>query len=110
MSKVDVNLSASGREEAIFYNLDYKADHQGGNHTETTFQIDNWSGNGIEVEVATYQTDKRTNQTKLVWHPVSPRGFDGVRIQFRGSCENDEFLRMLQLILEAEKIVGIIKP
>lgn len=110
MSKVDVNLSASGRDEAIFYNLDYKADHQGGNHTETIFQIDNWSGNGLEVEVATYQTDKRTNQAKLVWHSVSPRTFDGLRVTFRGSCENDEFLRMLQLILEAEKMVAIIKP
>ena len=109
MSKVDVDLCASG-QDVSFHNLAYKADHQGGNHTETTFVIENWAGNGLEIEVATYQTDKRTNQTKLVWHAVSPRSFDGLRVKFRGSCENDEFLRMLQLILEAERIVGIIKP
>lgn len=109
MSKVDVNLCQSDENAAIFHDLKYKADHLGGNHTETEFEIENLSGNGLEIELATYQTDKR-NRTTLVWHRVSPRAFDGVRIKFRGSCENAEFLNMLRLILEAEKIVGIVKP
>lgn len=114
MSKIDIKLSdlpgeEEGHDWAVFHNLKYKADHVGGNHTETEFEIENWSGNGLDIEVATYQTDKR-KKTTLVWHAVSPRTFDGVRIKFRGSCENAEFLKMLQLILETEKMVDIIKP
>jgi hypothetical protein len=33
-----------------------------------------------------------------------------VRIKIRGSIEKSEFLQMLQLILDAEKMVSIIKP
>lgn len=108
MSKVQVRLGASDDEAAIFYDLRYSNDLQGGNHTETIFEITNLSGNGLEIQVATYRTER--NKTTLVWHPVSPRGFDGIRIRFQGSAENGEFLRMLQLILEAEKMVEIIKP
>jgi hypothetical protein len=110
MSKVDVNLSDSGENAAIFYNLEYRANHFGGNHTETEFKIANWSGNELDIQVATYQTNA-TNRSELVWHTVGgASSFSGLKISFRGSCENDEFLRMLQLILEAEKMVEIIKP
>jgi hypothetical protein len=109
MSEVNVRLGASGKDQAIFYDLRYTNDLQGGNHTETMFEIKNLSGNGICVETALYATNKRTNRTELVWEPALD-GCDGIRITFRGSCENDEFLRMLQLILEAEKMVSIIKP
>jgi hypothetical protein len=73
------------------------------------FEIENLSGNGIEIDVAVYTTDERTNKTELNWHSIGD-ATDGVRLRFRGSCENSEFLRMLQLILEAEKMVSIIKP
>ena len=109
MSKVDVNLSDSGENAAIFHDLWYTNDNKGGNKNQMTFGITNWSGNDIEVEIAQYVTDPRDNKTKLVWsnqtNPVS-----AVRLTIRGEMENSEFLQMLQLILEAEKMVGIIKP
>lgn len=109
MSEVRVRLGASDDEAAIFYDLRYSNDRQGGNHTETIFEITNLSGNGITIETAVYATDVRSQKTELVWE--TPMQYnDGVRITFRGSCENSEFLQMLQLILEAEKMVGIIKP
>lgn len=109
MSIVRVRLGASDDESAIFYDLQYYNDRQGGNHTETIFEITNMSGNGITVETAQYATNTRTSKTELVWE--TPMQYnDGVRITFRGSCENSEFLQMLQLILEAEKMVSIVKP
>ncbi len=106
---VQVRLGASDDEAAIFYDLRYSNDLEGGNHTETVFEITNLSGNGIAVETAVYATNKRTNKTELVWE--TPLKYnDGVRLTFRGACENSEFIRMLELILEAEKMVEIIKP
>lgn len=106
---VRVRLGASDNEAAIFYDLQYSNDREGGNHTETIFEITNLSGNWITVETALYATNKRTQKTELVWETPMEQN-DGVRLTFRGSAENGEFLRMLQLILEAEKMVSIIKP
>jgi hypothetical protein len=109
MSKVNVNLSSSEQGAAIFHNLAYTNDAIGGNKNEMTFEVTNWSGNEIQVEVAQYVDDPVTKKMKLVWaHQKTP--VTAVRLTIRGSCENDEFLRMLQLILEAEKMVEIIKP
>lgn len=109
MSKVDVNLADSGEENtAIFHNLRYTNDGYGGNKNEMTFEITNWSGNMISAAVAGYATDERTGKTKLMWGGEAP--YDAIRITIRGSCENAEFLNMLRLILEAEKMVDIIKP
>lgn len=109
MSTANVNLSSSDEQAAIFYDMQYKCDHEGGNHTETVFEIRNLSGNWITVETALYATDARTQKTELVWESPLQQN-DGVRLTFRGSAENAEFLAMLKLILEAEKMVGIIKP
>lgn len=106
---VQVRLSASDPDASSFYDLRYTNDREGGNHTTTVFEITNEGGNGITVETAVYATNKRTNRTELVWEPALT-GNDGVRITFRGSAENSEFLQMLQLILEAEKMVSVIKP
>ena len=109
MSKVDVNLADSGTESAIFHNLRYTNDHYGGNQNEMTFEITNWSGNNITVQTAVYATNLRTGRHELSWEKPM-EGCDGIRITIRGACENDEFLRMLQLILEAEKMVSVVKP
>jgi len=109
MSKVQVRLGASDDEAAIFYDLRYSNNLEGGNHTETVFEITNLSGNWLTVETAIYATNKRTNKTELVWE-IPMEQNDGVRLTFRGACENSEFIRMLELILEAEKMVSIIKP
>lgn len=108
MSVVDVDLESSDDQAAIFYNLRYQCDHEGGNNTETIFEITNLSGNWVTVQTALYATDERTQKTELMWEAPLPN--DGVRLTFRGSAENAEFLSMLKLILEAEKMVGIIKP
>lgn len=107
MSIVNVNLGSSDDQAAIFYDLKYQCDHQGGNHTETFFEIMNLSGNNMNVQVAAYQT--QNGKTELQWSPVNIQP-DLLRISFRGSAENAEFLSMLKLILEAEKMVEIIKP
>lgn len=109
MSKVDVNLDDSGAEAACFHNLRYTNDCEGGNSNEMTFEITNWSGNMISAEAALYATNQTTGKTELSWSPRKEE-YDAIRITIRGSCENDEFLRMLQLILEAEKMVQVIKP
>lgn len=109
MSVVDVDLESSDDQAAIFYNLRYRCDHEGGNNTETVFEITNLSGNWVTVQTALYATDERTQKTELMWETPLPQN-DGVRLTFRGSAENAEFLSMLKLILEAEKMVGIIKP
>lgn len=103
MSKVDVELSSSEQGAAIFHNLAYTNQGIGGNKNEMTFEVTNWSGNEIQVEVAQYRDNK------LVWaHQKTP--VDAVRLTIRGQAENQEFLQMLRLILEAEKMVEIIKP
>jgi len=107
MSIVNVSLGSSDDQAAIFYDLKYQCDHQGGNHTETFFEIRNLSGNNMNVQVAAYQT--HNGKTELQWSPVNIQP-DLLRISFRGSVENAEFLAMLKLILEAEKMVEIIKP
>lgn len=109
MSIVNVSLGDSDDQAAIFYNLRYQCDHEGGNNTETVFEITNLSGNWVTVQTALYATDERTQKTALMWETPLPQN-DGVRLTFRGSAENAEFLAMLKLILEAEKMVGIIKP
>lgn len=109
MSIVNVDLESSGDHPVFFYNLRYQCDHEGGNNTETVFEITNLSGNWVTVQTALYATDERTQKTELMWETPLPQN-DGVRLTFRGSVENAEFLAMLKLILEAEKMVEIIKP
>lgn len=108
MSKVDVNLADSEEHAAVFHDLHYTNDCEGGNSNEMTFEITNWSGNDIVAQAASYTRDPQTGKSELVWGAPAP--FDAIRITIRGACENSEFLRMLQLILEAEKMVEVIKP
>lgn len=112
MSKVDVSLSdlnTDGENHACFHDLRYTNDNSGGNRNEMTFQINNWSGNDIGLEYAKYTQNPRTGKNELMWTP-SGSTVDAVRITIRGGVENYEFLNMLQLILETEKMVEIIKP
>jgi hypothetical protein len=109
MNGVNVSLGHTGRDAAIFYDFHYKNDGEGGNREQTVFEITNLSGNSMTVETAVYATNTRTQKTELCWErPLE--GCDAVRITFNGTLENSEFLQMLRLILEAEKMVGIVKP
>jgi hypothetical protein len=92
--KVDVQLSRTLEgNECVFHDLHYTNDRYGGNKNETTFEISNDCGNPIRVEFDGIYTE-----------------LDRVKIHIKGEIENSEFLRMLHLILEAEKMVSIIHP
>lgn len=113
MSKIDVKLSdlpeeEEGRHWAIFHDLRYANDNTGGNRNETKLEIKNIAGNTIDVQIAHHAQDPKTGKWQYKWKDLER--LDGVRIKIRGSCENAEFLQMLRLILETEKMVEIIKP
>lgn len=105
---IDVTLSDTGENAGIFHDFRYTNDRENGNGNEMTFEITNMSGNDIVAQAATYTRDPQTGKTELVWGTDAP--FDAIRITIRGGIENGEFLQMLQLILETEKMVDIIKP
>ena len=89
---LDIRYSDSLQEgEACFHDVRYTNDQYGGNQNETTFTIDNICGNDIEIEFDSDGKEYLANVTK-------------VKIHIKGSIENGDFLRALQMILEAEKI------
>ena len=108
MTKIDVKLSELGEGYGVFHDLRYSNDCYGGNQNETVFEITNQSGNAINVQIGFNEKNERTGKYQYQWKPISD--LDGVRIKITGGIENSEFLQMLQLILETEKIVKIIKP
>ena len=108
MTKIDVKLSELGEGYGVFHDLRYSNDCYGGNQNEMKLEIRNMSGNTIDVQIGFNEKDERTGKWQYKWKPIS--GLDGVRIKITGSIENNEFLQMLQLILETEKMVEIIKP
>jgi len=108
MTKIDVKLSDLGENSAIFHDLRYANDHEGGNSNEMKLEIRNISGNTIDVQIGYHEQDHKTKKWQWKWKPLSD--MDGVRIKITGQCENHDFLEMLQLILETEKMVEIIKP
>ena len=108
MTKIDIKLSDMGKDSAIFHDLRYANDREGGNGNETKLEIRNISGNAIDIQVGFHEQDQETKKWQWKWRPLPD--MDGVRIKITGQCENHDFLEMLQLILETEKMVGIIKP
>lgn len=108
MSKIDVKLSDLDENASIFHDLRYANDNYGGNQNETKLEIKNVSGNSIDIQIAHHSQDPKTGKWQYKWKNLED--LDGVRIKIRGSAENAEFLQMLQLILETEKIVEIVKP
>ena len=114
MTKIDVKLSDLPNEEyggnlGIYHDLRYANDNYGGNQNETLFEITNSSGNTLDIEIGFFAQDPTsTDKWKWKWRPITE--VDGIKIKIKGEIENSEFLQMLQLILETEKIVKIIKP
>jgi len=108
MTKIDVKLSELGEGYGVFHDLRYSNDCHGGNQNEMKLEIRNMSGNTIDVQIGFNEKDERTGKWQYKWKPISD--LDGVRIKITGAIENNEFLQMLQLILETEKMVEIIKP
>lgn len=111
MSKIDVTLSASGQDCGIFHDLRYTNDRENGNRNRMMFEIENMSGNEIFIEGCFFEQDPVTKAWRRNWYDLTRgQGLDGIRIHITGGIENSEFLQMLKLILEAEKMVDIIKP
>jgi hypothetical protein len=113
MTKIDVKLSDLPNEEyggnlGVYHDLRYANDNYGGNQNETLFEITNSSGNTLDIEFGFYEQNVQTDKWEWNWQTL--RDVDGIKIKIKGGIENSEFLQMLQLILETEKIVKIIKP
>lgn len=110
MSEIDVTLSHAGENMGIFHDFQYTNDNSASNSNRMTFRVENVSGNGIVVEGCFLRQDKYGKWERNWYDLGNGEEFDGVRIRITGSIENGEFLQMLQLILDAEKMVEIIKP
>lgn len=94
---IDINLGSLGEGNGVFHDLRYTNDHYGGNQNEMFLEINNISGNPmfIEMEDENGKTYNLSSTKK-------------VRVNIKGSIEAGEFLNMLHLILEAEKMVQIL--
>lgn len=105
---IKIKLSDIAENSAVFHNLKYTNDRCGGNRNRMTFEVTNLSGNSITVEIAQYVSDplKKTYSLKWNQHPVE---VEAIRITIQGSCENSEFLNMLKLIVNTEKILDIVE-
>jgi len=89
---LDIQYSESLKEgEGYFHDIRYTNDHYGGNQNEMTFTIDNQCGNDIEIE---FESDGKEYLCIV----------KKVKVRLKGEIEHGEFLRSLQMILEAEKI------
>ena len=108
MTKIDVTLSDLGDGYGVFHDLRYANDCNGGNQNKTEFEITNQSGNTLDIEFGFFGQHPATDKWGWTWRPM--KDVDGIKIKITGSIENSEFLQMLQLILETEKMVEIIKP
>jgi hypothetical protein len=89
---LDIRYSDSLKEgEGHFHDVRYTNDHYGGNQNEMTLTIDNQCGNDIEIE---FESDGKEYLCIV----------KKVKVRIKGEIEHGEFLRSLQMILEAEKI------
>ena len=107
MSAITTQLSDSDGWGA-FHDLIYINDNHGGKHNITTFEIHNQSGYSIGVDLKTYEDNPVTGKREEVW--TGRDDWESVRITIQGGAESSEFLQMLQLIIETERMVEIIKP
>ena len=105
---IKLKLSDVDQNYAIFHNLEYTNDRCGGNRNIMTLTIRNMSGNSISVETAQHVFDPLKKKYSLEWDS-EPVEVEAIRISIQGSCENTEFLNMLKLILNTEKILDIIE-
>ena len=111
MSKIDIQLGDLGENSAIFHDFRYYNQNVGGNSNLSLFELINVSGNQVYVQGRFVEQNPVTKKWETSWRDLhGGDGLDGVRIHITGEWENNEFLRMLQLILETEKMVEIIKP
>jgi len=89
---LDIRYSDSLKEdEGHYHDFRYTNDQYGGNQNETTLTIDNICGNDIEIE---FESESDGKEYLCIVK----------KVKVRSEVEQKEFLRSLQMILEAEKI------
>lgn len=101
-STIDVSLGKTGEDAAVFLDVSYTNDNYGGNQNQITLKIKNVGGNDYDISY-----DCREGREKVTY---AVEGVDSIKIKIRGTMELSEFLRGLQMILDAEKISSITDP
>jgi hypothetical protein len=107
---IKITLGDLGEHHGVFHELSYSNDNRGGNRNTITFKIQNISGNPLILEYG-YAGRVETSVGKnggLTIEDVDD--IQTVKIVIRGECEKEDFLNMLRLILETEKMFEIVKP
>lgn len=95
---IDISLGSLGEGNGVFHDLRYTNTRAGGNQNEITFEVNNVSGNPMFIEMV--------DEDGKAYHLENTKK---VKIHIQGTIEEGEFLNMLRLILETEKIVSILK-
>jgi uncharacterized protein YwgA len=95
---IDITLSNLGEGNGVFHDLRYTNDNYGGNQNQLTLTVNNISGNPMLIELE--------DEDGRAYHLENTKK---VTLNITGGIEAGEFLNMLRLILETEKIVDILK-
>jgi|LauGreSBDMM110SN_4_FD.fasta_scaffold274332_2 hypothetical protein len=99
MSKIECRYEDSlGKDECAYLDVHYSDDCYGGNQNEVVFELHNICGNYIQAELVDTKGD------------IYAVDLDKVKLKIYGQIEAGQFLEALQLIVETNKVVGIIKP
>ena len=106
MSEVSVRLSHSDPEHGIFHDYEYINDNAYGNQNIITLTISNQSGNPICADIVAPWDSLTDLSTGTVRDVVCNQ----IVIKIQGEIEKNEFLKAIQLILEAEKLVSVLNP
>lgn len=107
---IKITLGDLGEHHGVFHELSYSNDNHGGNRNTITFKIQNMGGNPLGIEYG-YVGQVRTSVGKnggLTIEDVDD--VQTVKIVIQGTYEKEDFLNMLRLILETEKMFEIVKP
>jgi hypothetical protein len=107
---IKIKLGDLGEHHGVYHELSYSNDNYGGNQNIITFEIQNMSGNPLRIE---YGYDGRVETSigkngRLTIEDVDD--IQTVKIVIKGTYEKEDFLNMLRLILETEKMFEIVKP
>ena len=96
-----VSLSDLPADEGApgFMDVKYFTDQDVGNSAQTMLTLSDYGGAVINLYIKSkYDKDEI----------IEVKDVDSITIEFFGSCERDDFLRGLQMILSAEKILEIL--
>jgi hypothetical protein len=101
-STIDVSLGKTGEDAAVFLDVSYTNDNYGGNQNQIILEIKNVSGNEYDISYDCWEGREKVT--------YAVEGVNSIRIKIRGTIELSEFLRGLQMILNAEKMSELMDP